>query len=148
MRDIVIWKTCIDTIYKIRMVLKMKEVEIEPNFMLQVLNSYNKTSSLQRTADELGISYAKVRKILITLGEYVTEFSLDIAKRRKDGLCILEIATEMKTSTNRISAFSPYEKAIYDGPIQSEDAQKSKSYRKRMKVAKEKFVFSRNDRKD
>src|SRR5665648_121231 len=108
--------------------------------MQEVLKFYKKTASLQKTADELKISYAKVRKILITLGEYKTNFSLEVGKRRSAGKSILEIATELKTSTNRVTAFLPYEKNLYTGPELTTDAKKSKVYRKRINIAREKFV--------
>jgi len=108
--------------------------------MQEVLKSYKKTTSLLKTADELKISYAKVRKILITLGEYKTDFSLEVRKRRSMGKSIPEIATELNTSTNRVTAFLPYEKNLYSGPELTTDAKKSKVYRKRIKIAREKFV--------
>ncbi len=108
--------------------------------MQEVLKFYKKTASLQKTADELKISYAKVRKILITLGEYKTDFSLEVGKRRSAGKSILEIATELKTTTNRVTAFLPYEKNLYAGPELTTDAKKSKVYRKRINIAREKFV--------
>ena len=108
--------------------------------MQEVLNSYIKTASLQKTADELKISYAKVRKILITLGEYKTEFSQEVGKRRSLGKSISEIATELNASTNRVTAFLPYEKNLYAGPELTIDAKKSKVYRERIIIAREKFV--------
>ena len=108
--------------------------------MQEVLKSHKKTASLQKTADELNISYAKVRKILITLGEYKTSFSLEVGKRRSMGKSISEIATELNTTTNRVTAFLPYEKNLYTGPELTTDAKKSKVYRKRIEIACEKFV--------
>lgn len=108
--------------------------------MQEVLKSYKKNVSLQKTADELKISYAKVRKILITLGEYITDFSLEVGKKRSMGKSIPEIASELNTSTNRVTAFLPYEKNLYSGPDLTTDAKKSKVYRKRIKIAREKFV--------
>ena len=107
-----------------------------------VFKSYKKTASLQKTADELKISYTKVRKILITLGEYKTDFGLEVGKRRSAGKSISEIATELKTSTNRVTAFLPYEKNLYTGPELTTNAKKSKIYRKRIKIARENFVNS------
>jgi hypothetical protein len=115
--------------------------------MQEVLKSYKKTASLQKTADELKISYAKVRKILITLGEYKTDFSLEVLKRRRVGKSISEIATELHTSTNRVTAFLPYEKNLYTGPELTTDAKKSKVYRKRIIIARENFV-NRTKNKD
>ncbi|HEY5560278.1 MAG TPA: hypothetical protein VIK72_00730 [Clostridiaceae bacterium] len=119
--------------------------------MQEVLKSYKKTASLQKTADDLEISYAKVRKILITLGKYKTDFSLEVGKRRSVGKSISEIATELNTSTNRVTAFLPYEKNLYTGPELTADAKKSKVYRKRIKIAREKFVnktINKDDKKN
>ncbi len=74
-------------------------------YMRQVSEVYKRLRSLQKTADELGIAYAKVRKILITLGEYETEFSIEAAKRRRNGKSISEIAEELNTTTNRVNVF-------------------------------------------
>lgn len=118
----------------------MNESTSTSAFMQEVLRNYKKTASLQKTADELKISYAKVRKILITLGEYETDFSLEVGKRRSMGKSISDIASELNTSTNRVTAFLPYEKKLYAGPEPTLNANKSKNYRKRINVAREKFV--------
>ena len=110
------------------------------SYVQTVSKSYQRTASLQRTADELGISYAKVRKILITSGEYRTEFSETVGTRRSAGKSIAEIASEFSTSTNRISAFLPYEKNLYSEPEPTTDAKKSRMYRKRVMTAQERFV--------
>ena len=117
----------------------MKEAMYE--YMKQVSETYIRLGSLQKTAYELGIAYAKVRKILITLGEYETEFSSQVAIRRRSGKRISEIAEELNTTANRVNAFLPYEKVIYDGPEQTIDSKKCKLYRDRIQVAKERFVM-------
>lgn len=108
--------------------------------MQAVSESYSRTGSLQKTADKMGFSYAKVRKILITLGEYQTDFSLEVGNRRRMGQSIAEIAADLNTSTNRVTAFLPYEKNLYTGPELTADAIKSKTYRERIRIASEKFV--------
>ncbi|ACV63020.1 hypothetical protein Dtox_2202 [Desulfofarcimen acetoxidans DSM 771] len=130
---------CINTIF-LKGWIKLNEPTTTLAFMQEVLKSYKKTASLQKTADELKISYAKVRKILITLGEYETDFSLEVGKRRSMGKSISEIAAELDTSANRVTAFLPYEKNLYTGPEPTIDAKKSKSYRKRINIARENFV--------
>ncbi len=109
-------------------------------YMKKVLERYKCLGSLQKTADELGIAYAKVRKILITLGEYETDFSVEVAKMRREGKSISDIAKDLNTTTNRVNAFLPYEKAIYDSPEQSFDSKKSRLYRNRVHIAKKNFV--------
>ena len=121
----------------------MKRDSTTLDFMKQVSTLYQITSSLQKTARESGISYAKVRKILITLGEYETEFSREVIIRYMKGKSIMEIADDMGTSANRVNAFLPYKKALYMGPVQSADSHKSKLYRSRVQVALEKFVSNK-----
>ena len=115
-------------------------IETTDEYMRKVSESYKRLGSLQKAADELGIAYAKVRKILITIGEYETEFSIRVAKRRNEGKSITEIAREMNTTSNRVNAYLPYEKTIYDSPEQTVDSKKSKLYRHRINIAKENFV--------
>ena len=115
-------------------------LETTEEYMRKVSESYKRLGSLQKAADELGIAYAKVRKILITIGEYETEFSIRVAKRRNEGKSITEIAREMNTTSNRVNAYLPYEKTIYDSPEQTVDSKKSKLYRHRINIAKENFV--------
>lgn len=118
----------------------MKETNSMYGYMKHISETYNRLGSLQKTADELGIAYAKVRKTLITLGDYDTGFSREVAIKRRSGKSILEIAEELNTTTNRVNAFLPYEKVIYDGPEQTSDSQKSKLYRNRIQVAKKNFI--------
>ena len=134
-----ILRTCIDTISRKGWKI-LNETITTLAFMQEVIKSYNINASLQKTADELKISYAKVRKILITLGEYKTAFSQEVGNRRSLGKSISEIAAELNTSTNRVTAFLPYEKNLYAGPEPTTDAKKSKVYRERIEIAREKFV--------
>ena len=82
----------------------MKKDTTTIDFMKQVSALYRKTGSLQKTAEELGISYSKVRKILITINEYETEFSKEVNRKYMNGKSIIEIANEMKliSRTSRI----------------------------------------------
>lgn len=52
-------------------------------------------------------------------------------------------AAAANTSANRVTAFLPYENNLYDVPNLTADAKKSKLYRKRIEVAREKFVGNR-----
>lgn len=109
-------------------------------FMNLVSATYSRTGTLRKTAEEMGIAYAKVRKVLITLGEYETEFSKEVARKRKEGKPIADIARELHTSANRVSAFSPYERVIYDSEESTPEAIRSKTYRNRIQTAQENFV--------
>jgi len=64
------------------------------------------------------------------------------------GKSISEIATELNTSTNRVTAYLPYEKNLYAGPEPTTDAKKSKGYRQRINIAREKFVNRAKNKDD
>jgi len=104
-----------------------------------VAELYKKTGSLTETAGCTGISYAKVRKILITEGEYETAFSRQVAQLKNDGLSIGQIAEKLECSKKRVNAFLPYEKGVYNAPEPSTDARKSSVYRQRIQTAKERI---------
>jgi hypothetical protein len=110
------------------------------DFIRSVVSCYQTTGSLERTAEMMKITYAKVRKILITAGEYKTAFSEKVGAMRNSGMSTAEIAEELNTTIKRVNAFLPYEKAIYNAPERTTDAEKSEMYRKRIRVAKERFI--------
>lgn len=107
----------------------------EQDFMEEVRKLYKQNHSLQKTAEEVGAAYGKIRKILITLGEYQTPFSVRVLKLRESGMSISEIAEKEKCSVNKVAAYLPYEKGIYNPLELTLDAKKSKRYRKRIEVA-------------
>lgn len=107
----------------------------ERDFMDAVRKLYKQNQSLQKTAEEVGAAYGKIRKILITLGEYKTPFSERVIKLKGSGMSISEIAEKEKCSINKVAAYLPYERGIYKALDQTLDAQKSKRYRSRIEVA-------------
>jgi predicted transcriptional regulator len=117
--------------------------EIRDDYMQIVAAIYQDTGSLQRTADELGIAYAKVRKILITTGQYETKFSEEVFSLRSKGFTIEEIACELGATPKRVSAWLPYERIIYNTPDRSQEAIRSVNYRARIKIAQEKSVLNK-----
>jgi hypothetical protein len=121
----------------------MPDINLNDEFMKQVSQLYKENHSLQKTADQMGLAYGKVRKILITLGEYQTPFSLRVAELRQSGLSVSGIAAIVGASEKRITAFLPYEKGIYDAPDLTLDAKKSKNYRQRMDAAAKNIVSAK-----
>ncbi len=107
----------------------------ERDFMDEVRKLYRQNHSLQKTAEKVGAGYGKIRKILITLGEYRTAFSERVFRLKERGMSISEIAEKEKCSMNKVAAYLPYEKGIYKTTDQTLDARKSKRYRRRIEVA-------------
>jgi predicted transcriptional regulator len=118
-------------------------LERDEKYMRQVAAIYQYTGSLRRTADELGIAYAKVRKILITLGVYETAFSRDALLLRDKGYSVAEIARQLGTTVKKVSAWLPYERIIYNAPEKSQEAVRSENYRKRIEQALENSVVNK-----
>jgi hypothetical protein len=116
---------------------------MDDGLMQQVLAVYKETGSLQRAADEMGFAYAKVRKVLITLGEYSTPFSEEVYTLRNTGMSVDEIAKKLNTTAKRVTAWLPYEKSIYNAPDKSPDAIRSDNYRKRIDHAKKNLVLKK-----
>lgn len=118
----------------------MRELFSNENFFNQISRLYQENHSLQKTAKQMGVAYGKVRKILITIGEYQTAFSRQVEELKKKGFSVSEIANDVGSSEKRVTAFLPYEKRIYDAPISTNDAKKCRNYRKRIEVATENIV--------
>jgi hypothetical protein len=110
------------------------------DFIRSIVSWYYTTGSLERTADMMKVAYAKVRKILITEGEYKTAFSVKVGEMRIAGMSTAQIAEALNTTIKRVNAFLPYEKAIYKAPERTTDAEKAELYRKRIRVAKERVI--------
>ena len=120
----------------------MKQIA-DDSYMQSIADIYEKTKSLQRTAEEMGIAYAKVRKVLITMGKYTTPFSETVLALRRKGFSVDEIAVELGTTSKRITQWLPYERNIYNKPEKSADAIRSGNYRVRIEHAKKCFVFKK-----
>ena len=117
------------------------ENNLNDQFFKEVSMLYKETHSLQKTAAQMGVAYGKIRKILITLGEYEKPVIIEIGNLKKHGLSISEISKVVGMSEKSVNAFLPYEKGIYTAPEQTLDARKSELYRKRIVTAKKKTVI-------
>lgn len=105
-----------------------------------VVADYRKTGSLELTAVNLNLSPYKTRKILITLWEWSSPFSKQVEKLKEMGKSIIEIADELNVSTNLVSAYLPYEKAVYNVSDRTKVAARSDHYRKRIRTAAQRAV--------
>ena len=121
---------------------------MDDELLRQIYAVYQLTGSLQKTADELGFAYAKVRKALITYGAYSTRFSDAVYELRCKGYTVAEIAEELNTTTKRVSTWLPYEKSIYNLTEKTLDATRSNNYRKRIKQARANSVLVKHDNKE
>lgn len=108
--------------------------------MYEVVRDYHTTNSIEKTAMNLNLSAEKVRKILITMSEYSSALSIKINALRGEGKTVDEIAAILGIKNKRVNSYLPYEKVIYNLSDLSGQAKRSKTYRKRMKTAQDRFI--------
>lgn len=87
--------------------------------------------SLREVAAEFDITLLKVRKILITVGEYTTDISEQVQDLRLQGKTIPEIMEITGLCRASVHSYLPYRKGIYNAKEASLDAERCKKYRQR-----------------
>lgn len=102
-------------------------------FIDSVVNSYNKTKSFKRTAADLKISTAKVRKALITAGKFTNDTVKQIKSIREahPTWTDQQIAEQLHISLNAVQMYTPYILGPYDPDNRSESAERMAEYRER-----------------
>lgn len=87
---------------------------MENNIFKAVAESYSQTKNISLTAQELNLSAAKVKKILITTGHYKNPLSVRIARLAALGYTTKSIAANLQISPKVVSANMPYTKGVYN----------------------------------
>ena len=101
----------------------------------EIIQAYQATNSILETAQIIGVSTVKVRKILITEGLWESDTSNKIGALLKQGYQTEEVAKILCMSVKNVQAYMPYERGTYGGTQVSGDAIRSGNYRNRMKNA-------------
>ena len=82
---------------------------IKPDVPVETVCEYYKnTSSIKKTAKNVGLSEEKTKKILITAGLYTSEKHKEIKELLEKGKTLEEIAVQLNISQKQIRAFLPY----------------------------------------
>lgn len=107
--------------------------KIQNDFFKEVSECYEESSkvSLREVAAEFDITLLKVRKILITVGEYTTDISEQVQDLGQQGKTIPEIMEITGLSRASVHSYLPYKKGIYNAKEASLDAERCKKYRQR-----------------
>jgi len=79
----------------------------------KIMGSYQEGEALKQIGREIGISPAKVRKVLITTGEWQSELSNEILKLHEAGYNTTQIAEAMGLSQKSVNNYLPYSKGLY-----------------------------------
>ena len=100
-----------------------------------VVESYENTASFKKTAADLKISTAKVRKALLTAGVWTNETADSIAKAREahPDWSDQQIADELHISLNAVQMYTPYKLGPYAGD--SASAERNARYREKNRAA-------------
>ncbi len=109
----------------------------------EIIQTYQVTNSILETAQIIGVSTVKVRKVLITEGLWESDTSNKIGELLKQGYSTEEVAKILCMSVKNVQAYMPYERGTYRGTHISGDAIRSGNYRNRMKNAAEMQVVKR-----
>ncbi len=101
----------------------------------QIIDTYKGTSSVKKTAEQLGTYPIKVRRVLITEGLWHSKTSDQIAELMKQGLTVSQIADKLVISEKNVQSYMPYSRGQYGGEDRSNEAIRSEEYRGRMQTA-------------
>ena len=104
----------------------------------RIIESYEKTGSVKKTAEELGTSIVKVRRVLLTEGLWSSATSRTIQDLREQGLDKKQIAEKLHYTVKNVEAFSPYTRGTYGREEKTTCSVQSKKYRERKQTAAEK----------
>ena len=87
-------------------------------------------------AEKFGISRLKVRKILITTGDYVSPMTKEILQLKAQGKRAEEICEILEISRSTLNSYLPYEKGVYKLERVSAGAERVARWRERKKSNK------------
>ena len=107
----------------------MKAVEKD-----SIIETYEVTGSIRRTAQELNISHSTVRRVILEAGLYTSERAQEIQKLWESGLSVDQIAEKMHVCRNTVWAYLPYERGYQLSSHKSVNALRIQACRERKKA--------------
>ena len=110
-----------------------------------IVKTYLDTESVKETADILGTSVVKVRKVLLTEGLWSSRTSLEIRHYLNLGKTTAEIACILCTTEKAVQQYLPYTRGFYNSENLSSAAVNCSNYRERIRIAQEKTLRKNND---
>ena len=103
------------------------------DFLEELSNAYEETSSLRILATELNISPLKLRKLLITADVFTSDICTEINNLYQSGKKIPEIMKLTGLSRASVHSYLPYTKGLYNAAELSLNAERCRAYRIRQK---------------
>lgn len=92
---------------------------------------------IELVAEEFSMSRLKIRKILITTGDYSTPQTTQIKKMRDEGKSTAQIAEKLGLAVCTVTSLLPYEKVVYGLEELSVAADRVKLFRSRRSAVEE-----------
>ena len=89
--------------------MNMKEI-LRQQMIDAAVESYKRTGSLRKTAEEIGVHQSTVGKMLITAGAYESSLYKKIKPLLAEGLTDGEIAEKLGVTRGAVSYNRPYKK--------------------------------------
>ena len=96
---------------------------------------------ITKLAEKHKMSVLKIRKLLVSAGELVTDESVEMQKLKAQGKSISEIADLTKKSKSTVNSWLKYSKIIYRMDEVSPNAIRMKRHREKIKAEKADVVF-------
>lgn len=100
--------------------------------MEEIVKAYRQTGSLRATASACDTQWQKVRKVLITTGDYSNDKSELIESLYAKGKTEIEIANQLNMSTSTVNSYLPYTKGHYLSDDASDNAKRIRKHREHM----------------
>lgn len=94
-----------------------------------VIKTYEQYESVKRAASELGISEAKLKKILVSSQAFQNETSEKIQNLYNGGSSVSEISKILGLSKSCVNMYLPYKKGIYNASAPTKNALKIRKCR-------------------
>ena len=102
----------------------------------QIIEEYKKDQSIASIAKKLHTTQVRVQRVLITEGLWTSSRTQQVANLRNLGLTVPEIAEELGIDEKTVQTYLPYSRGQY-GTKTTDDSERSREYRDRMKTAAE-----------
>lgn len=97
----------------------------------KIVTYYKRCNSMKQTAKKFDLSVGKIRKILITTGNYYSSRASVIAERFENGETPKQIAEILSVSLQTVNNYLPYTKGHYNGNNPTINAIRIRKYRKK-----------------
>ena len=102
----------------------------------QIIEEYENDQSIASIAKKLHTTQVRVQRVLITEGLWTSRRTKQVADLRNLGLTVPEISEELGIDEKTVQTYLPYSRGQY-GTKATDDSERSREYRDRMKTAAE-----------